>query len=201
MIDFSEIQDIDAGDLSTWPIWFRWIMTGVLGLVILVAGYHFIVRPQQSVLTELQQEESHLKKVFLEKKEKVINLPAYKEQLQEIQDRFGIVLNQLPSRAEVPAMLIDISQAGLARGLQFEQLRPDSPKEEKFYKTIPISVRVSGKFHQFIEFISDLSSLPRVVTLGNMSIKRGQGEDQLVMEAQLRTYQYLEKKSKSKKKS
>ncbi len=199
MIDFSELQDVDFGDLSTWPDWFRWAMTGVLGLVILIAGYNFVVRPQQGVLTELEQEERQFKEIFLEKKEKTINLPAYKEQLQEIRNRFGIVLNQLPSRAEVPAMLIDISQAGFARGLQFEQLMPDSPKEKQFYKIIPVSIKVSGKFHQFIEFISDLASLPRVVTMGDMSIKRIQGSDQLIMEAQLRTYQYLEKSTSEKK--
>lgn len=199
MIDFSELQDVDFGDLSTWPDWFRWAMTGVLGLVILIAGYNFVVRPQQGVLTELEQEERQFKEIFLEKKEKTINLPAYKEQLQEIRNRFGIVLNQLPSRAEVPAMLIDISQAGFARGLQFEQLMPDSPKEKHFYKIIPVSIKVSGKFHQFIEFISDLASLPRVVTMGDMSIKRIQGSDQLIMEAQLRTYQYLEKSTSEKK--
>lgn len=191
MVDFSELQDVDLGDLQTWPIWFRWVVIVLLAIGLLFAGYKYFIEPQQEALVKLERGEQQLRSSFLEKKQLVINLPAYQEQMKEIQDRFGMVLKQLPNKTEVPALLIDISQAGLARGLKFEQFKPDKARTDEFYKRMPISITVTGKFHQLAEFISDLAALPRIVTVGNMKIKR-HSDQQLVMNAELFTYQYLE---------
>ncbi|MEM7193483.1 MAG: type 4a pilus biogenesis protein PilO [Pseudomonadota bacterium] len=189
-MNLSELSDIDVGDLSTWPIWFRWVMVAIFGAAILYGGYRMFILPEQEVLTKLERNEESLRKQFLDKKELVVNLPAYKDQMIEIQDRFGVVLKQLPDKTEVPALLIDISQVGLARGLVFSQFKPGNPRTDEFYITLPISISVSGTYHQLAEFISDLAALPRIVTLGNMSIA-GEASN-LSMKAQLFTYQYLE---------
>lgn len=191
MIDFSEIQEVDITDLSTWPMWFRWAMVALIAAGLLYGGYKYFLKPEKNALAKLEHTERQLKDAFLIKKELVINLPAYKEQMLEIQDRFGVVLKQLPDKTEVPALLIDISQAGLTRGLKFRQFKPANQRTEEFYITLPISVVVAGKFHQFAEFISDLASLPRIVTLGNMNVVRDKTME-LVMQAELFTYQYLE---------
>ena len=194
MINFSDFSDIDIGDVSTWPIWFRWIMILLVAGGLLFAGFKNFIEPEQKALAKLERTERSLKKTFLEKKELVVNLPAYEKQMVEIQDRFGVVLKQLPDKTEVPALLIDISQAGLARGLQFKQFKPESRATKEFYITLPISITVYGKFHQLAEFISDLAALPRIVTLGGMKIGRDKnaGSGQLKMDAKLYTYQYLE---------
>jgi type IV pilus assembly protein PilO len=116
----------------------------------------------------------------------------------EIQDRFGVVLKQLPDKTEVPALLIDISQAGLSRGLVFSQFKPGNPKTEDFYITLPISIKVAGTYHQLAEFVSDLAALPRIVTVGDMSISGREKESStLTMTAQMSTYQYLEESEQS----
>ncbi len=190
-MELSDLSDIDIQDPSSWPIWFRWVAIAVISIAILFGGYKQFIEPQQLQLERLERKEAQLKDTFLVKKELVVNLPAYREQMVEIQDRFGVVLKQLPDKTEVPALLIDISQAGLSRGLIFNQFKPGDPRTEEFYITLPISVSVTGGYHQFAEFISDLASLPRIVTLGNMKIVRV-GSEQLNMSAQLFTYQYLD---------
>ena len=192
MIDFSELQNIDIGDFSTWPIWFRWVGIVLVSAGLLFGGYKYFLEPENLILAKLERKEAQLKKTFLKKKELVINLPAYLAQMKEIQDRFGVVLRQLPNKTEVPALLIDITQAGLARGLKFEQFKPARPRTQEFYKVMPISITVTGRFHQMAEFVSDLASLPRIVTVGNMKIGRVKKQKNLVMKASLFTYQYLE---------
>ena len=191
MVDFTDLGEIDIGDVTSWPNWFRWVMIFLISGGLLWGGYKYFLEPEQNALARLERKERQLKKTYLEKKELVVNLPAYKEQMVEIQDRFGVVLKQLPDKTEVPALLIDISQAGLSRGLKFSQFKPGNPRREEFYITLPVSVTVSGRFHQLAEFISDLAALPRIVTLGNMNITRESGRT-LRMQAQLYTYQYLE---------
>ncbi len=196
-MQLSDLQDVDIADFSTWPHWFRWVVIVLLGAAILYGGYRFFIEPEQQALAKMERQEKQLRESFLIKKEQVVNLPAYREQMVEIQDRFGVVLKQLPNKTEVPALLIDISQAGLSRGLVFNQFKPSNPKTEEFYITLPISVKVSGTYHQLAEFISDLAALPRIVTVGDMVITGGGKRDStnLSMTAQVFTYQYLEEQS------
>ncbi|MEA3292510.1 MAG: type 4a pilus biogenesis protein PilO [Pseudomonadota bacterium] len=190
---WSELQEIDLMDTSSWPPWFKVLGAALAGAAILYAGYKFFLVPEQQKLQTMQKEEAQLKQSYLEKKGLVVNLPAYREQMREIRNRFGVVLKQLPDRTEVPALLIDISQAGLARGLQFEQFKPGNPLAREFYIMLPINLRVIGTYHRLAEFISDIAALPRIVTIGNMSIKRQKGDEGslLTMQAQLFTYHYV----------
>ncbi|MEJ2176956.1 MAG: type 4a pilus biogenesis protein PilO [Gammaproteobacteria bacterium] len=196
-MQLSDLQDVDIADFSTWPHWFRWVVIVVLGAAILYGGYRFFIEPEQQNLAKMERKEKQLRESFLIKKEQVVNLPAYREQMVEIQDRFGVVLKQLPNKTEVPALLIDISQAGLSRGLVFNQFKPGNPRTQEFYVTLPISVKVSGSYHQLAEFISDLAALPRIVTVGDMVISGGGKKDstKLSMTAQVFTYQYLEEQN------
>lgn len=199
-MQLSDLQDVDIADFSTWPHWFRWVIIFLVGAALLYSGYHFLIEPEQQALAKMERTEKQLRESFLIKKEQVVNLPAYREQMVEIQDRFGVVLKQLPNKTEVPALLIDISQAGLSRGLVFNQFKPGNPRTEEFYVTLPISVKVSGTYHQLAEFISDLAALPRIVTVGDMVIQGGKNESTaLSMTAQVFTYQYLEEQTFEKK--
>jgi type IV pilus assembly protein PilO len=201
-MQLSDLQDVDIADFSTWPHWFRWVIIFLVGAALLYSGYHFLIEPEQQALAKMERTEKQLRESFLIKKEQVVNLPAYREQMVEIQDRFGVVLKQLPNKTEVPALLIDISQAGLSRGLVFNQFKPGNPRTEEFYVTLPISVKVSGTYHQLAEFISDLAALPRIVTVGDMVIQGGKNKSTaLSMTAQVFTYQYLEEQTFEKKDS
>ncbi len=192
-MQLSDLQDIDIADLSTWPYWFRWFAIFLVAGGLLYGGYRWLIEPEQINLAKLERKEKQLQEQFLVKKELVVNLPAYRQQMVEIQDRFGVVLKQLPDKTEVPALLIDISQAGLSRGLVFNQFKPGNPATADFYVRLPIAIKVSGTYHQLAEFISDLAALPRIVTVGNMKISGGKkSNSQLSMNAQLFTYQYLE---------
>lgn len=192
-MNLSELQDVDIADLSTWPYWFRWVGIFVVAAALLYGGYKVFITEEQEQLGKLERKEKQLQEQFLIKKELVVNLPAYRQQMVEIQDRFGVVLKQLPDKTEVPALLIDISQAGLSRGLVFNQFKPGNPRTADFYIRLPISIKVAGTYHQLAEFVSDLAALPRIVTVGDMAISGGKRDSQqLSMNAQLFTYQYLE---------
>lgn len=190
-IDLSELQDIDIADLSTWPQWFKGFMVLLVFGGILYAGYHFLVSVQIEELDQLEREEGNLRKVFLDRKGKAINLPVYREQLAQMEESFGILVNQLPDKTEVPQLLIDITQAGLARGLDFSLFKPQRERVGDFYATLPIDLRVSGTYHQFGQFVSDLSALPRIVTVGNLGMS-GRPDGQLNVSAVIMTYRYLD---------
>jgi type IV pilus assembly protein PilO len=187
----SDLQDIDIADLSTWPQWFKTIAVAAVFGGILYAGYHFLIKTQISELDRLEVEEQNLRKTFLDRKAKAINLPVYREQMAQMEETFGVLVDQLPDKTEVPQLLIDITQAGLARGLEFSLFKPQREQVGDFYATLPIDLVVQGNFHQFGLFISDLSALPRIVTLGNLGIQ-GQPTGELNVTAVVKTYRYLD---------
>ncbi len=190
-INLSDLQDIDIADLSTWPQWFKSFAVLLVFGGILYAGYHFLVSVQLEELDRLEREEGNLRNVFLDRKGKAINLPVYREQLAEMEESFGILVNQLPDKTEVPQLLIDITQAGLARGLDFSLFKPQRERVGDFYATLPIDLRVSGTYHQFGQFVSDLSALPRIVTVGNLGMN-GEPDGDLRVTAEIKTYRYLD---------
>ncbi len=188
-----DLQSVDFNDPATWPNWFKLTGAVLIGIGILFAGYWFLVKKDIEGLKRVEAEEQTLRASYLKKKSLAINLPAYREQMVEIEKNFGVLLRQLPDRTEVPELLIDITQAGLARGLQFQLFKPKPKQVGDFYATLPIDLKVTGPYHLLAEFVSDLAAMPRIVTLGNINIKPvKEGSTQLSMSAVSRTFHYLD---------
>jgi len=196
-IDFSELGKIDPNDVSKWPMALKAIVIMALSAGVLGAGYWFNTQDQIAALKVAEKKEQELKDVYKIKQSKAANLEAYREQMDEMKLSFGAMLRQLPSKTEVAELLVDVSQTGLNNGLEFDLFKPDAEVPAEFYAELPIKVRVSGSYHEFGKFVSDLAELPRIVTLHDFTIKPGKGaiksgESSLIMEATAKTYRYIE---------
>ncbi|HRE17370.1 MAG TPA: type 4a pilus biogenesis protein PilO [Rhodocyclaceae bacterium] len=200
-IDFSALADqfrgLNPSDVATWPILPR--LAALLGILVvtLVAGWWFIWNDQLASLTAKEQEEAKLKDEYLTKKKKAINLDLYVQQLNEIDQTFGALLKQLPNKSEMDALLIEINQAGLGRGLQFELFKPGAELTKDFYAELPIQVKLSGNYHEFGAFAADIAKLPRIVTLNNMAVSVGAG-GRLGLDATVKTFRYLDQEELAK---
>lgn len=187
-----DINDLDFKNMGAWPVPARIGVIVILSIVLLGAGYWFDTKDQLQILADAQLKEQELKSSFEAKQAKSANLAAYTAQLQEMKKTFGAMLRQLPSKAEVADLLVDISQTGLASGLQFELFSPKGEVPKDFYAELPISIRVTGEYHQLGDFVSGVAALPRIVTLHDTSITRPDKSDKLVMEVTAKTYRYLD---------
>jgi type IV pilus assembly protein PilO len=188
----SDIKDVDFNDVPSWPLWLKITGTIVICIGILFAGYWFIVKGQIEGLEKAEAQERKLRQTFMQKKALAINLEAYRQQMTEMQERFGVMLKQLPNKTEVPELLIDITQAGLGRGLQFVLFQPQKRRVADFYAELPINIKVNGTYHQLGEFVSDLAALPRIVTIGDIQLAPIKGSPRLQMTATTKTYHYLD---------
>ena len=187
-----DLENIDWNDFSSWPIAIKLVGVVVIGIGILIAGYWFIIKGEIEDLDKIQAQEKSLRQVFSNKKALAVNLPAYKRQMEEMNQTFGSLLRQLPNSTEVPDLLIDITQAGLGRGLDFVLFKPGAEQKKGFYAELPISLKVTGSYHELAQFISDVSALPRIVTIGNITIQgQKKGGGRLSMSATAKTYRYL----------
>lgn len=191
MKDFN-LNDLDVSTIGAWPIAAKAIVIVVICAIVLTLGYFFDIQAQQETLAARQQEEIKLKKSFESKQARAANLDAYKKQMQEMKESFGAMLRQLPSKTEVEDLLIDISQTGLASGIEFELFKPGAEKFIEFYAEQPISIKVKGTYHEFGDFISGVAALPRIVTLHNISISPKSQSTELSMNITAKTYRYLD---------
>ncbi len=186
-----DIRRLNIRDAGNWPLLPKIMILGVLFFLILVAGAFFDWRDQIEALDKAQDEEIKLKEAYASKKAKAVNLDLYVQQLKEIEQSFGALLKQLPNKSEMDALLTDINQAGLGRGLQFELFRPATQERmADFYAELPISVRITGNYHDMGAFASDVAQLPRIVTLNDVGIVNDKGT--LTMEATAKTFRYLD---------
>ncbi len=189
-----DFRNLNPKDVGAWPVVPR--VTVLLGLfaVILIAGWCFLWSDQLDALTERQQEELKLRDEYVAKKTQAVNLDLYTQQLNEIDRSFGALLKQLPNKAEVESLLIEINQSGMGRGLQFELFKPGQEIVKDFYAELPINVRLTGSYHDFGAFAGDIGKLSRIVTLNNISITANpQSKDgSLVMDAVTKTFRYLD---------
>ncbi|HMT79525.1 MAG TPA: type 4a pilus biogenesis protein PilO, partial [Azonexus sp.] len=173
-IDFRSIADdfrlMNPNDPGSWPLIPK--ITVLIGLfaAILLAGWWFVWNDQLTELETKQREEGTLKQQYLDKKRQAVNLDLYIQQLAEIDRSFGALLKQLPDKSEIEALLIEVNQAGLGRGLQFELFKPGQEQIKDFYAELPITVKINGGYHDFGAFAADIAKLPRIVTLNNISI-------------------------------
>ena len=188
--EFKRTNWKDPGTWHTVPKVFVWL---VIIVAVPVAGYLADTSSQIDELEQLRGKETKLKEEYLAKKKQAINLDLHRQQLRKIDTQFGALLRQLPNRSQMDALLVDINQAGLGRGLQFELFRP-SPAEitREFYAERPIAVKVTGSYHDMGAFASDVGQLPRIVTLNDVTISADPKGGVLTMDATARTFRYLD---------
>ncbi|MBS1189211.1 MAG: Pilus assembly protein, PilO [Rhodocyclaceae bacterium] len=158
---------------------------------ILTAGWWFLWNDQLTELEAKQQEEERLKQEFIDKKKQAINLDLYTQQLAEIDRSFGALLKQLPNKSEIESLLVEVNQAGLGRGLQFDLFKPGPEQVKEFYAERPITVKITGNYHDFGAFAADIAKLPRIVTLNNIAIT-SPSSGQLTLDAVTKTFRYLD---------
>lgn len=199
--DFSSIANqfrgLNPNDVATWPLFPRLAAFVAIFVVTMVAGWWFVWNDQIADLEAKGQEEVRLKEEYIDKKKKAINLDLYLQQLNEIDQTFGALLKQLPNRSEMDALLIEINQAGLGRGLQFELFKPGAEQVKDFYAELPIQVKLSGNYHEFGAFASDIAKLPRIVTLNDMAVNLGK-DGKLSLDAVVKTFRYLDQEELAK---
>lgn len=191
---FRDFQNLNPTDVGAWPLAPRLTVLVGLFILILLAGWWFVWVDQIDALEKSRQTEIKLREQFVAKKKQAVNLDLYVQQLNEIDRSFGALLKQLPNKSEVEALLVEINQAGMGRGLQFELFKPGAEQIKDFYAELPINVRLTGTYHDFGAFAGDIGKLSRIVTLSNMSIvSNPQTKDgTLVMDAVTRTFRYLD---------
>jgi type IV pilus assembly protein PilO len=192
---FEDLRSLDMNDVGRWPLLFRALTVAII-FVAVTAGaiYYTVIKQKLPVLEAAQAQEEKLRGAFELKQRKAANFDAYKAQLAEIEQSFGAMLRQLPGKTEVPSLLVDISQTGLAAGLEEELFRPQGERAREFYAELPITIRLSGTYQELARFVSDVAALPRIVTIHDISLKtREKGSaGELVMDLTAKTYRYLE---------
>ena len=190
-MNLEDLRRLNIRDAGNWPLLPKILILAAIFVAIIVAGFVFDWRDQWDALEVAQAEEVKLKTQYGEKKAKAINFELYVQQLNEVEQSFGALVKQLPNRSEIDALLTDINQAGLGRGLQFELFRP-SPQEkmEDFYAELPIRIRITGNYHDMGAFASDVAQLPRIVTLNDLVIANDKGV--LSLDAEAKTFRYLD---------
>lgn len=186
-----DINKLNFKDMGVWPAPFKVAAMAILFGALLLAGYWFIWKDQMEALDQSRQEEQKLRTEFLDKKKQALNLDLYREQVKEIEQAFGALVRQLPNKSEMDALLTDINQAGLGRGLEFELFKPSPETMRDFYAELPITVRITGSYHDLGRFVSDVAQLPRIVTLNNLAISQGK-DGVLALDAVAMTYRYLD---------
>lgn len=198
-MNFADLNRLDLNNLGNWPIAAKATAIGAGCLLLFALGYWFDTRSQMDTLNNLKQQEEQLKQTFAIKQAKAANLDAYKQQMKEIEQTFGIMLRQLPSKTEVADLLVDISQSGLASGLEFELFKPQAEVPKEFYAELPIKIRVRGRYHEFGHFVSRVAGLPRIVTLHDFAIEHASKSPpgELVMELTAKTYRYLDESERA----
>lgn len=188
-----DLNELDLTNVARWPASAQAVVILLLMACVIFLGYWFHTKDQLVVLAEAENKEQDLKQIFEKKAKQAVNLEAYEKQLEEMRESFGAMLRQLPNETEVADLLVDVSQTGLASGLEFELFQPQAENPREFYAELPIKIRVVGTYHEFGEFVSGVAALPRIVTLHNISINRvGKGGDKLAMNLTAKTYRYLE---------
>jgi len=190
-----QFKNVDWQDIGRWPLVVRASAVGAwLVAAVCVLGYLFVVNGQWPELDQERKRQDDLWSEFDRKQRKAANFDAYKAQLKEMEKTFGAMLRQLPGKTEVPSLLVDISQTGLAAGLEEKLFQPAPEVKREFYAELPIKIRLTGSFHELGNFVSGIAALPRIVTLHDIEIKPVDKDsyDDLVLDVTAKTYRYLE---------
>lgn len=198
---FDDLRNLDRNNIGGWPKSVKGFFVGLVVVVVLFLGWYFYISGQQDTLASGQQQEVKLKQEFEDKQAKVVNLDALKAQLGQMNEMLSQMLRELPSKTEMPALLVNISQTAQAAGIETELFKPQPEIPKEFYAIQPIALKMQGTYHQFGTFISSVASLPRVVilTMHDVSLKAAKsgGKDapppggELSLEGTVQTYRYL----------
>lgn len=196
-MELSKLNELDLSNAGEWPVPIKAIVILIACIGLAVAVYYLDTESQLQRLDKERTTEVDLRQSFETKQRKAANLEAYRQQLEEMKESFGAMLRQLPDRTEVAALLVDVSQTGLASGLEFQLFQPQGEQTKEFYAELPIDVRVTGRYHDFGRFISGLAALPRIVTIHDVKIGNTAGDTgadgaKLAMQATVKTYRYLD---------
>jgi type IV pilus assembly protein PilO len=193
-----ELQSLDANDVGRWPLPFRVAVIVIVFLLVTGLGiYWFIIQDKAPQLDRVRAEEVDLRLTFENKQDKAANYQAYEDQLEEIKESFGTMLRQLPGETEIPSLIVDISQTGLAAGLQEKLFQPQPEIPKDFYAEKPIKIRLTGSYHEIGNFVSGIAALPRIVTLHDINItpENKDSFDNLSMEVTAKTYRYIDEEA------
>ena len=193
-----ELKSLDANDVGRWPFVFRAGVIGIVFAAVVGAGvYYTILEDKKPALERVKQEEITLRDVFKNKQTKAANFDAYKAQLAQMEQSFGTMLRQLPGETEIPSLIVDISQTGLAAGLQEKLFVPQPEVPRDFYAEKPITISLSGGYHEIANFVSGIAALPRIVTLHdiNISPEDPSNYDALTLQVTAKTYRYIEEEA------
>ncbi|HSV17840.1 MAG TPA: type 4a pilus biogenesis protein PilO [Casimicrobiaceae bacterium] len=186
-----DLRHLSIRDVGNWPLLPKIALLAGILIVIVALGALFDWKDQWETLGAAQNEEDQLKTQYGQKKAKAINFDLYVQQLKEVEQSFGALVKQLPNRAEIDALLTDINQAGLGRGLTFELFKPATQERmQDFYAELPINLRITGTYHDMGAFASDVAQLPRIVTLNDVAIANDKGT--LTLDAVAKTFRYLD---------
>jgi type IV pilus assembly protein PilO len=201
-IDIEQFKNLDFNDAGAWPMPVKAVAIAVVCAAVLFAGYWFDTQNQLANLKSLEDKEAELKQTYEQKHHRAVNVEEYKQQMAEMEQSFGTMLRQLPSKTEVAALLVDVSQAGVANGLNFELFKPVPEVPAEFYAELPINIKVTGAYHDMGKFVSDVAALPRIVTLNDIVIAPRDGKEKksnrLVMTATAKTFRYMEEDKSAK---
>lgn len=193
-----DLRRLDPKNIGNWPLGPKLGALVVLLILIVFLSYWFDWQNQIEELDGHRTKEGQLRQTFLDKKRQAINLEAYRKQLDDIEKSFGALLKQLPSKSEMDALLTDINQAGLGRGLQFELFKPAAAETlTEFYAELPIQIRISGGYHDFGAFATDISRLSRIVTLNDIALTSAK-DGTIAMDAIAKTFRYLDEEEAAK---
>jgi type IV pilus assembly protein PilO len=196
-MNLEDIRRLNLREVGNWPVLPKLVILTAIVVVIVALGGLLDWKDQYEALEQDRVEETKLKDQYSQKKAKAINFDLYVQQLKEVEQSFGALVKQLPNRAEIDALLTDINQAGLGRGLTFELFKPASQeKMADFYAELPISIRITGNYHDMGAFASDVAQLPRIVTLNDVAIANEKGT--LTLEAVAKTFRYLDEEEVAK---
>lgn len=193
-----ELRALDVNDVGRWPLAFRAGVIAILFAVVVGLGiYWTIIENKAPQLTRAQNDEQTLRITFENKQRKAANYDAYKAQLAQMEQSFGTMLRQLPGETEIPSLIVDISQTGLAAGLAEKLFQPQAEVPRDFYAEKPIKIRLSGGYHEIANFVSGVAALPRIVTLHDITITPENQDqyDKLSLEVTAKTYRYLDEEA------
>lgn len=191
-MNINELKSLDLKDIARAPAPVKAVVLSVLFLAIVGLGHYLFWSEGMAEVERLKNEEVSLREAYAQKKRQAIHYDAYKKRLADIEKSLLALLRQLPNRAEMDALLTDINQAGVARGLEFELFRPGQELPAEFYATLPVTIKVKGQYNDMAGFVSDLAQLPRIVTLHDVSLTPVADSGGLIMDATVNTYRYMD---------